>query len=174
MADREIDRQAEFREVYDQSVDKVTAYVSRRVPGGEIDDAVADVFLVVWRRFDDLPVGPEALLWIYGVARRVVSDRRRSTLRRKRLADRVSTLRVGRDGLDSTDRDAAVDMALLQLTARDREVLMLTYWEELVPEEIASLMGISVNAIAIRLHRARRRFAAALAQIEAEERGEVL
>jgi RNA polymerase sigma-70 factor (ECF subfamily) len=173
MADREIDHQAKFREVYDQSLEKVTAYVRRRVPGGEIEDAVADVFLVVWRRFDDLPPGPEALLWIYGVARRVVSDRRRSLLRRERLAVRLGTLRPGPDAPNSPDRDAAVDKALLQLAPKDRELLMLTYWEELLPDEIAALMGVSLNAIAIRLHRARRRFAVALAKIELEERGKV-
>jgi RNA polymerase sigma-70 factor (ECF subfamily) len=173
MADREIDRQAKFREVYDQSLEKVAAYVRRRVPGGEIDDAVADVFLVVWRRLDDLPSGSEALLWIYGVARRVVSDQRRSLLRRERLAVRLGTLRPGSDASNSPDRDAAVDMALLQLAPKDRELLMLTYWEDLTPREISTLMGISVNAAAIRLHRARRRFAAAFAKIEMPEKGEV-
>lgn len=93
MADREIDRQACFREVYDECFEKVADYARRRVAASEMADVVSDVFLVVWRRFDDLPPGSEALPWIYGVARRAVSERRRSLLRLERLRVRLGSLR---------------------------------------------------------------------------------
>ena len=49
-----------------------------------------------------------------------------------------------------------------RLSAADRELLRLVAWEELSHAEIAATLGVSVNAVAIRLHRARARFEQAL------------
>lgn len=174
MADRELDRQARFRRVYDDSFQRISDYARRRVAPSEVADVVADVFLVVWRRFDDVPPGSEAMPWTYGVARRVVAEHRRSARRSDRLNARLkSTAPRDRGGPEGSDRAVEVEVALSRLRSLDRELLMLTYWDELKPVEIAALLGVSVNAVVIRLHRARRRFAAALARIEASE-GEVL
>src|SRR2546421_12343440 len=40
----------------------------------DAEDAVAEVFLIAWRRLDDLPTGNEARLWLYGTARRVAAN----------------------------------------------------------------------------------------------------
>jgi len=53
-------------------------------------------------------------------------------------------------------------MALL--SPADQEVLRLVAWEELGNQAIAAVLGITPNAVAIRLHRARARFAEALAR----------
>jgi RNA polymerase sigma-70 factor (ECF subfamily) len=53
--------------------------------------------------------------------------------------------------------------ALSQLPERDREVLLLIAWEGLSSARAARVMGVSANTFAVRLYRARRRFARALA-----------
>jgi DNA-directed RNA polymerase specialized sigma24 family protein len=53
-------------------------------------------------------------------------------------------------------------VALATLSPADQELLRLVAWEELGNREVAQVLGISANAVAIRLHRARSRFAAAL------------
>jgi RNA polymerase sigma-70 factor (ECF subfamily) len=47
--------------------------------------------------------------------------------------------------------------ALAALPEKEREVLMLTAWEELSGSEAARVLGCSATAYRIRLHRARRR-----------------
>ncbi|WP_327589384.1 hypothetical protein OHA25_22085 [Nonomuraea sp. NBC_00507] len=49
------------------------------------------------------------------------------------------------------------------LSDDDRELLSLVAWERLDPGQIARTLGISRNAARVRLYRARRRFARALA-----------
>ena len=39
---------------------------------------------------------------------------------------------------------------------------MLWAWEELAPREIATVTGLTANAVSIRLHRAKKRLAAEL------------
>jgi RNA polymerase sigma-70 factor (ECF subfamily) len=52
--------------------------------------------------------------------------------------------------------------ALSRLSDADQELLRLVAWEELDHAEIAQVLGVSVNAVAIRLHRARARFEQAM------------
>lgn len=39
-------------------------------------DAVAETFLVAWRRLPEVPSGEEARPWLYGVARRTLANQR--------------------------------------------------------------------------------------------------
>ena len=47
--------------------------------------------------------------------------------------------------------------ALEELPEADRELLRLWAWEQLPPRELAVVLGVSANAVSIRLHRARQR-----------------
>jgi RNA polymerase sigma-70 factor, ECF subfamily len=50
--------------------------------------------------------------------------------------------------------------ALAALSAADRELVLLVAWDGLTAEQAAEVLGISRNALAVRLHRARRRLGA--------------
>ena len=81
--------------------------------------------------------------------------------RRERLSARLHTLAPEHPetesiALDRLEVRTVVD-ALQQLSAADREVLLLAAWEGLSHGEIAAALGCSENAAAIRLHRARKR-----------------
>ncbi len=54
----------------------------------EAEDLVAEIFVVVWRRFDEIPVRDEELFWLYGIAAWVLSNIRRTHQRSN--ASRVS------------------------------------------------------------------------------------
>ena len=51
------DRTEAFRHVYEAHYRRVVAYVRRRLAGPDADDAVAETFLIAWRRFEDIPAG---------------------------------------------------------------------------------------------------------------------
>jgi RNA polymerase sigma factor (sigma-70 family) len=118
------------------------------------------VFTVAWRRLDRVPAEPQALPWLYGVARKVVSNQERSTNRRARLRSRLEGSAPASDPPDPQRMDIAA--ALRRLGASDRELLRLAAWEDLEPAEIARTLGCSANAVTVRLHRARKRLGAEL------------
>jgi RNA polymerase sigma factor (sigma-70 family) len=148
----------------------VLAYAMRRTATtADAEDATAETFTIAWRKLDSIPT-EAPLPWLYAVARRVLANQRRGGGRRERLIalltphDDVPTpLRLG----DDTDGPAFV--ALATLSPADQEILRLVAWEELGNQEIALVLGISLNAAAIRLHRARARYAAALSGISGGE-----
>lgn len=166
-----------FRRIYEANVRAVLAYARRRTSEDDANDVVADTFLVAWRRLDRVPAAEQARPWLYGVARRVLADQRRAAQRRTRLQQRLAGLpsEVSEwDPPDDAGEAGSIRKALTRLKPADEEVLKLSSWEELSNSEIATVLGCSTNAAAIRLHRARRRFAAALADVAAQQasRGE--
>ncbi|HEX3392400.1 MAG TPA: sigma-70 family RNA polymerase sigma factor [Solirubrobacteraceae bacterium] len=149
-----------FTSLYERYAEAVHRYASRRCDRDMAEDVVAQVFAVAWRRRCHMP-SEEALPWLYGVARRVLSEQRRSDRRRQRLHERMRGERAVEHDEDNGSApqldDAALSQGLRLISAADREVLLLTYWEELSPAQVAEAMGCSRATLAVRLHRAHRR-----------------
>jgi len=127
---------------------------------------------VAWRRRSVVP--EDALPWLYGVARRALADQRRGASRRRRLGLRLRSVATEEPPALTLD-DPELMAALGRLSAGDREALLLCYWEELEPGQMARALGCSRAAAAVRLHRARRRLARELelegaTVLDAEER----
>src|SRR5205085_11905175 len=104
----------------------VLAYALRRTDTATADDVVSEVFLIVERRLADVP--GDALPWLYGVARRVLANQRRSDGRRSALHAALGVLARGRVTVAPPEFDAAAPLlaALAALRPAAREVLMLT------------------------------------------------
>ncbi|MFD4504981.1 RNA polymerase sigma factor [Streptomyces sp. NPDC058457] len=154
-----------FAAAYREHYWAVSRYVARRLDGrtGEVEEVVAEVFTVAWRRRADLPADP--LPWLYGVARNCLANAVRGYGRRRRLLDRLGNDDTAhrRHVVDSPGGErpgAWVHEALVRLSPADQEVLRLTAWEELGIDEVAVVLGCGKRAAAMRLHRARRRLRA--------------
>ena len=156
------ERRRRFEEIYAACHDPVLGYALRRTGNGDdAADVLAETFLVAWRRLDDVPAGDRARPWLYGVARRVLANHHRGERRRTALGERLRAELTSVTDHAVTDLDA-VAVAFRGLSGDDRELLSLVGWEGLDAGQIAIALGCSRNAVRIRLHRARRRFARAL------------
>jgi RNA polymerase sigma-70 factor (ECF subfamily) len=150
-----------FEALYLEHYQSVFRYVHRRAMAGpeDFDDLVADIFAVAWRRLDQVPGAPEDRLWLFGVARRRLLEHHRRHRSRTRLLHRLAAQPIPDDpapvSIDPAHR--RVRHALMTLRPRDREVLLLIAWDGLTHAEAAAVLDCSVNAIALRLRRARGR-----------------
>ncbi len=158
---------ARFRQMFASHRDAVWVYCYRRLPRDDVQDAVAEVFLVAWRRIDKAPVGDESLLWLYGVARNVVRNFHRSSVRRQRLHVKVGAFRQVDDPTPEMQvirraEDRELLDAVNRLKPMDQELLRLRTWEELSHADIASVVGMSARSVESRLARLRKRLGALL------------
>jgi RNA polymerase sigma-70 factor, ECF subfamily len=158
-----VDREDRFRRLCATHTAAVFAYALRRTSREDAADAVAETFLVAWRRLDEVDE-QHALPWLYAVARRVLLSQRRSSLRQQAIAERVAAAEPS--ALPPSSEPSLLSRrlreALAGLSEKDREVLMLAAWEELSSREAAHVLGCSATAYRIRLHRARARLRAGL------------
>jgi RNA polymerase sigma-70 factor (ECF subfamily) len=160
-------RATRFEGLFREHYPAVRAYASRRAPNELAQDALAETFLIAWRRFDAVPADP--LPWLYGVARRVLANQRRSAGRGAALEEKLAFAGWpdGHDDLAERVGDAdLMRLALARLSEHDREALMLVAWEGLDGARAARAAGCSRGAFAVRLHRARSRLAAELKEQE--------
>ena len=128
-------------------------YVGRRADPDTANDVLADALVVLWRRLEDVPTD-DPLPWCYAVARGCLANASRAAYRQRRLVERLSIIQPQASFepvLDDTD----LFEALGRLPERDRELVRLWAWEQLAPHEIALVLGVTPNAVRIRLHRAR-------------------
>lgn len=165
-------RRARYEAAFRQVFEPLQRYARRRTDAATADEVVAETLTILWRRLDDVPSGAE-LPWCYGVARRALANERRGDRRRAGLMDRLvheATPMVGASAGSSAlpgegagggpgEGDTALDGALATLSADDREIVRLWAWEGLAPREIATVLGLSANAVSIRLHRTKRSLA---------------
>jgi RNA polymerase sigma factor (sigma-70 family) len=166
--------QARFARLYREEGRAILEYALRRVESREdAADVVAETFLVAWRRIGEVPLGEEARLWLYGVARLTLANLHRAERRRTRLGARLAeTLRTELSAAAAPSGEAAeVLRAIGELGEEDRELLLLVSWEGLGPAEVARVLGISALAARSRLHRARRKLRKVLEEREMEGLG---
>ena len=161
-------RRARFDAFFREHHPAVQAFARRRVPAEVVDDIVSETFLIVWRRFDDVPEAP--LPWLLGVARNVVGTEWRGVARRERLWLRAQRERIeNHESGEVESEDGQVFAALAVLRERDREALTLVAWDGLTPAQAAAAAGEPPARFRQRLHRARSRLRAELADLRAAQ-----
>ncbi len=151
--------------LYEALYSDVWAFATRRLRAPhEVADIVAEVFTVAWRRFDAIPPPPQDRLWVFGVARRIVAGHRRGGMRQGRLLRRLASQERVAPPTPRADDSPSGDLltALAGLRSSDREALLLVLWDGLSHAEAAEVLECSVNAVGIRVHRAKRRLRDAL------------
>jgi len=137
----------------------VESFVRRRCFDRSVDDIVQEVFMIAWRKLEEVPSEPRP--WLLTVARHVISNRSRADRRRDALALRLGTF-PGTGPASAEDR--GVERVALKrgwdgLTDQERETLSLVAWDQLTGSEAAQVLGITRGAFAVRLMRARRHLA---------------
>ena len=158
------DPAARFDTLFTATHRRVLAYVVRSgVTVADADDVVADVYVVAWRRFDDVPVD-HALPWLIAVARNLLRNRHRAGRRDEALLQRLrgEPPPVQAASEAALDEVQTVRRALAGLSGADRELLHLAAVEELSSMQIAMVLGCRAVTARVRLHRARARLRAAL------------
>lgn len=155
------ERELRFRRVFDSAYPDLLRFVARRVHPAIVEDVVGEVMLVAWRRLDDVPTDlSDARAWLFGVARHVLQNTRRSEDKHRSVAVRLADAEqvAARDGRDADLVALQVDVAAAwqRLSPTEREAIALSVLDGLSAPEAAAVLDISPTAFRLRLSRARR------------------
>jgi RNA polymerase sigma-70 factor, ECF subfamily len=156
--------EARFEALYRSSSHDLLAFLARRTPDAEeATDILAEVYIIAWRRLDKVPTDDGARLWLFGVARNLLMKSNHRHDSHQALVHDLTTelARLPTYQPEATDDGLNERMraSLQKLPAKQREVLLLTAWEELKPREIAKVTGSTANVVRVRLHHARQQLA---------------
>jgi RNA polymerase sigma factor (sigma-70 family) len=159
-----------FGELYSRYFAEIYRYLAGRLGPDTADDLAAETFLSAFRRRNSFDAQLGAVRpWLYGFATNLVARHRRAESRRY-----AALARMGADVVADSDEEQIAERltawqarqrlagALRQLSAGDRDVLLLIALGGLSYAEVAFALSVPEGTVASRLNRARRKLAAAL------------
>lgn len=154
-------RSTVYRRLFEEHWARVRHHVDCFVDdSSEVDEITAEVFAVAWRKLD--PARPFAASWFLRTANNKLRDRSRSARSRDRaMAALERRLENPTDPLDPLEK-IALRTALTSLSARERQIVVLTYWDNLSAGEVAEVLNTSTTAVWTTLTRARLKLRRAL------------
>lgn len=167
----------QFEALYREHHPAVWRFVRRLgIPELEVDDVVQDVFMVVHRRLSEFEGRSSARTWIFGIAYRVVRDRRRSFAARVQREAQVEPGRPPTQPDQRVGRHQAVgalDDLLQALDDDQRATFVMAEVLHMSAPEIAAMTDVKLNTVYSRLRRGREAFEAALQRYLARHGGEL-
>ena len=155
----------EFGALFRAHIVEISRFLARRVPESQAEDIASDLFEIAWTKRNSIPPGLE-LPWLYKTARYLISNHRRKESGRAAIFATLSEPVAAPSAESLALADLELSQAWSKLNEKEREALALWALDGLEPREIAVALGLSVNAVNIRLSRAKKNL---LAELENSE-----
>ena len=157
------------REMVTRKLPRILAMATRMLGDrAEAEDVAQEAFVRIWKHAARWKVGNARFdTWMHRVVLNLCYDRLRGQHGQREesvedVADAVDPAKRPDEQFDERSRGDRVGAALARLPARQREALVLHYYQELSNEDAAALMGVSIEALESLLARARRSMRASL------------
>ncbi len=142
---------------------------------GEVDDVTQDIFLAAFLGLKKFRCDCSLKTWLFTITvNKCRSYRYKRMLQRRRIsqvADKAIDASAGTADKKSMDNETfdRIRRAIQALPAKYREAVVLRYLQELPAEQISRILGISKNALQVRLNRARARLKDDLGELTKEK-----
>lgn len=120
------------------------------------EDAVQETFIKAIRALDGFRGEASMRTWLIRIAIRTCVDMQRSPWQRW-VNRRVTPEMLPEQPVDADPADSALTLAVMNLPRREREAVILYYYQGLTMQEAADALGITQPTVSYRLRRARWR-----------------
>jgi RNA polymerase sigma-70 factor (ECF subfamily) len=172
------DTACNFPEIYASYYPKILRYLSHLVGTEEAEDLTQEVFIKAARALPSFRGDSSLSTWLYRIATNTATDRLRSATFRhpedtgcevieeglesdvcpqEKLAQAPAGSILVENQVLSREMSSCIQRYIDQLPDSYRTVIVLSDLEGLHDKEIARILGVSLEAMKIRLHRARKK-----------------
>ena len=168
----------EFSDIYDEFHEKLTHYLERMVGKNYAEDLAQEVFIKIDKGLKDFKGKSSLSTWVYRIATNAALDMLKS--RALRESKDKMPLKTSCEEAETEDTGVLVEETSLsaereavrnemnecirefvdKLPENYRTVILLSEIKDLQNQEVADILGISLDAVKIRLHRARTKLKA--------------
>jgi len=139
----------------------IRGFTRSLLPSGEaVDDIMQDVFVIAWKKFEQLDHHDNFPKWVCGIARYQVLNYRRSMARNRLVLNSEIINMVAEEGQEDTEeselRLKALEGCLEQLPQENQELVQRVYQQRNAIPKLARETGKKENAIYQKMWRIRR------------------
>jgi RNA polymerase sigma-70 factor (ECF subfamily) len=132
-------------------------------------EAVQEIFIRAWNAAASYDASRDLGPWLMTIARHASLDLVRRELRPTRGGHEAETdVVVEEPGIDQAWVSWEIQEALGRLTADEREIVRLSFFEDLTHAQVAERLGVPIGTVKSRSHRAHRRLAEFLVHLRDE------
>jgi len=173
------DGECDFEQLYADYQPRIRRYLARLVGEPDAEDLTQTVFLKVNQALKDFRGESTISTWIYRIATNTATDWVRGAAFKQAIqqvpadvfsgGEQASHTAWRHDALPRADHmlirremNQCIRQVVEALSEHYREVLALSEFEGLANADIADILGVSLDTVKIRLHRARGRLKKAL------------
>lgn len=145
--------------LFDRYHKRIFNFLARMTNDRDVaEDLTQNVFLRIMKYRNSYKEGMRFQSWIYQVARNIFSDHYQSTKNRmsgfvdvETMADRIND---SQQSVEQDEREEILHKSLHMLSVDQRELLVLTRFQQMKYEEVAAIMDTTVANIKVKVHRA--------------------
>lgn len=150
----------EFRVLVDRYQDRLYRHLLRMVDDEDLAaELLQRTFVRSYRRLEQCRLPERVGGWMFRIASNLCRDHLKRRGRDDVALEEAPPVRSGgEDPEEAAERGAVradLEDALRALSSEKREAFLLKHLEEYTYEEISELLGVSVSAVKMRVHRAR-------------------
>ena len=120
------------------------------------EDAVQETFIKAYRTLDTFRGASSEKTWLTRIAMRTCCDMRRSFWFR-RMDRRITPEMLPDRASEAEEDETALTLAVMNLPRREREVILLYYYQDMNMTDIAAALGLTQPTVSYRLRRAREK-----------------
>ena len=153
---------AAFGALYQRYARMVHGVLLARVPVGDVDDLVHDVFLIALKRLSALHEARSFGPWLAAIARNLASDYYRRSVPEDQLSDDESAVDAASRQSSAPNTSAEVLEAVRGLPEAYRETMILRLVEGMTGPEIAARTGLTHGSVRVNLYRGMQQLRARL------------
>jgi RNA polymerase sigma-70 factor (ECF subfamily) len=165
---------AAFGLLYERYARMVHGILMARVPLGEVDDLVQDVFVMALRRLSSLRDAARFGGWLAAVARNRANDYHRHSVSEVEWREDMPASEGESGALSATSAGEAETMlaAIRSLPDAYKETLILRLVEGMTGPEIAARTGLTPGSVRVNLHRGMQQLRERLERTSAGSEGQ--
>lgn len=162
----------EFQRIYDTFQPKILRYLAHLAGGQEAEDLAQETFVKIHQGLENFRGKSQLSTWIYRIATNTALDRLRSPsfqrITQASLSESLDEIEITDKVVCAEEKKPLIEQQLIReemnrcirgyiekLPEDYRMALVLSEYEGLKNSEIAEVLGITLDAVKIRLHRAK-------------------
>ncbi|MCX7831864.1 MAG: RNA polymerase sigma factor [Actinobacteria bacterium] len=144
-----------FEKLYKETVDLALRYFSARLKTrADVEDLTQEFYLKLYRSLKDYRDSGSPYAFFYSIARSVYVDWLKKLNKDYFLTENLELYHQESQKNEDTDRKIDIEKGLNKLREDEREIILLYFFDGLKNEEIAEILGISVENVKVKKHRA--------------------
>ena len=150
--------QKEFEQVIANNQGRIRYIASRYCQHNDFDDMYQEILMQLWRSFASFKGNSSRETWLYKVALNTASTFVSKSIKRRELQQALSEV-VRPEGVPGQENCQADILNAFMNTLPDIDAsILMMYLDGLTSEEIADVVGITANAVRVRIKRIKTTF----------------